>query len=214
MSFAAQHIRTAQTHLKKNDPRMREILRTVGPFTLKPQRDHFQMLARSIISQQISVAAARTILQRLVDFLQPQGLIPQAIATLAVPELRALGVSQQKAGYLLDLAQRVDAGRLDLKAISRKPDATVIESLIEVKGIGVWTAQMFLIFSLGRLDVLPVGDLGIRTAIQRQYGLRKLPDAKRIEALAKPWRPFASVASWYLWQTLKSTPKDSSRSDD
>ena len=208
MPFAAQHIRAAQTQLKRTDQKMRDVIRNVGPFTLKPRRDYFVTLVRSIISQQISVAAARTILSRLEDHLQPHGLQAAEIALLDLPTLRSIGVSQQKAGYLLDLAGRTNNGSLDLKAIARKTDEQVIEHLTQVKGIGVWTAQMFLIFSLGRLDVLPTGDLGIQTAIKNQYGLRELPKPEKMEKIARPWRPYASVASWYLWQTLKSTPKD------
>lgn len=202
MAISAQHIRAAQTQLKKNDPRMREIIRSVGPFTLRPKRHHFQTLASSIVSQQISTAAAQTILQRLQDHLQPQGWEPQAIAELDLETLRTLGVSRQKGTYLLDLAQHVASGRLDLKNVARKSDDAVVEALTEVKGIGVWTAQMFLIFSLGRLDVLPVGDYGIRKAVQLQYQLDELPTPAEVMVIAQPWRPYATVASWYLWRTL------------
>ncbi|MCE2791233.1 MAG: DNA-3-methyladenine glycosylase family protein [Planctomycetota bacterium] len=202
MAISAQHIRAAQTQLKKNDQRMREIIREVGPFTLRPKRHHFQTLASSIISQQISTSAAQTILHRLHDHLQPHGWEAQAIAGLDLETLRTLGVSRQKGSYLLDLAEHVSSGKLDLKTVSRKSDEAVIEALTAVKGIGVWTAQMFLIFSLGRLDVLPVADFGIRKAIQIEYGLDDLPTPSEITEIAQPWRPYATVASWYLWRTL------------
>jgi len=207
MPISAQHIRSAQTQLKKNDPQMREIIRRVGPFTLRPKSDHFQMLANSIISQQISVAAAQTITGRLLERLGRAGMNATAISKLDLEDLREVGISKQKGTYLLDLAQHVHAGNIDLKSLARKPDEVVIEKLTEVKGIGVWTAQMFLIFSLGRLDVLPVGDFGIRKAIQQEYELEELPLAKEIETLAEPWRPYATVASWYLWRAL-DTPSE------
>lgn len=185
---------------------MREIIRSVGPFTLRPKRNHFQTLASSIVSQQISTAAAQTILQRLHDHLQPNGWDPHAIAELDLETLRTLGVSRQKGTYLLDLAQHVASGRLDLKNVARKSDDAVVEALTEVKGIGVWTAQMFLIFSLGRLDVLPVGDYGIRKAVQLQYQLDELPSPAEVTAIGQPWRPYATVASWYLWRTLDNQP--------
>lgn len=202
MPISAQHIRSAQTQLKKNDPQMREIIRRVGPFTLRPKSDHFEMLANSIISQQISVAAARTISERLLERLGKAGMTATAISKLDLEQLREVGISKQKGTYLLDLARHVDAGNLDLKSLARKSDDAIIEQLTVVKGIGVWTSQMFLIFSLGRLDVLPVGDYGIRKAIQQEYQLDDLPSPKEIELLAKPWRPYATVASWYLWQSL------------
>lgn len=207
MPISAQHIRSAQTQLKKRDPRMREIIRQVGPFSLRPKRDHFRMIASSIISQQISVAAAKTILQRLQEHLEPNGWDAAAIAELDLETLRGLGVSRQKGTYLLDLASHVAAGSLDFKQLVRKPDDVVIEALTEVKGIGVWTAQMFLIFSLGRLDVLPVGDFGIRKAIQQQYELAELPSPAEVTEIAQPWRPYATVASWYLWRTLDAQPE-------
>lgn len=202
MPISAQHIRSAQTQLKKNDPQMREIIRRVGPFTLRPKSDHFQMLANSIISQQISVAAAQTISERLLERLGRGGLTASAISKLDLDQLREVGISRQKGTYLLDLAQHVDAGDLNLKSLARKSDDVIVEQLTIVKGIGVWTAQMFLIFSLGRLDVLPVGDYGIRKAIQQEYELAELPSPKEIELLAQPWRPYATIASWYLWQSL------------
>lgn len=207
MPLSAQHVRAAQTQLKKNDPRMREIIRAIGPFTLRPKSDHFQMLVSSILSQQISVAAAKTITGRLKEHLAADRFEAAAISSLDLDTLRTLGISRQKGTYLLDLARHVDSGELDLKSIARKSDETVIEQLTQVKGIGVWTAQMFLIFSLGRLDVLPVGDFGIRKAIQLQYELKELPSPQKIEALAEPWRPYATVASWYLWRTL-DTPAE------
>ncbi len=169
----------------------------------QPHRDYFQTLVRSIVSQQISTAAARTILQRLVDHVHPHKISPETMSQLDLQTLRTLGVSQQKASYVIDLTDRVLRGDLKLKTIQRRSDEEVIAQLVQVKGIGVWTAHMFMIFSLGRMDVLPVGDLGIRNAIQKAYELEESPKPAKIEEIAQPWRPYSSIASWYLWRSLE-----------
>ncbi|MDG2014868.1 MAG: DNA-3-methyladenine glycosylase [Pirellulaceae bacterium] len=203
MPFAAQHIRDARNHLRKNDSVMREIVQTVGPFTVKTERDRFSSLTRAIVSQQISGKAAQSIWDRLEDLLAPQGVTAEAIQSQAVEDLREAGVSRQKGGYIKDLASRVATGELQLNLLGRKADEQVIAELTQVKGVGRWTAQMFLIFTLARLDVLPVDDLGVKTAIRNAYGLPELPGAGAIEEIAQPWRPYASVATWYLWQSLE-----------
>lgn len=203
MGFREEDIRAARQHLMRSDAVLKGIIQQVGPFTLKTERDYFQVLVRSIVSQQISTAAARTILQRLVDHLRPHKIAPETMAALDLAQLRSLGVSQQKASYVLDLTDRVRSGELNLKTIQRKSDEVVISQLTQVKGIGVWTAHMFMIFALGRLDVLPVGDLGVRAAIQRIYQLEELPKPTEVETIAGPWRPYASIASWYLWRSLE-----------
>ncbi len=201
MPFYAQHIRQAQVHLKVGDPVMRHLIRQVGPFTLKTQKHPFQSLIRSIIAQQTSVSAAKTIVGRVVERVGDP-ITPEALAELDIDQLRGLGVSQQKAGYCLGLTQCVLEGKVDLRNFARRSDESIIEELVQVKGIGVWTVQMFLIFCLGRLDVLPVNDLGIKNAIMKTYALKELPDVRQIEQLAQPWRPYASIASWYLWRSL------------
>src|SRR5262249_62150608 len=140
---------------------------------------------------------------RLVDYLKPDQLSPQSIARLTPEELRSVGLSSQKTAYLLDLANQVVCGDVRLDRMARMPDEDVIEALIQVKGIGVWTAQMFLIFSLGRLDVFPHDDLGVRSAIRNLYGLEELPDKEISHRIATPWRPYASIASWYCWRSLE-----------
>jgi DNA-3-methyladenine glycosylase II len=202
MPFHAQDIRAALLHLKRSDPTMRGIIRRVGPFTLKTHSDRFLLLVRSIIGQQISVSAAKSIMARLENAVAPNRISPDALSLFDAAKLRTLGISPQKAGYLLDLTQRSHDGQLMLAKVSRMSDEAAIEHLIQVKGIGVWTAQMFLIFGLGRLDVMPHGDLGIQVAIRKNYGLRKNPKPRRIDQIAKPWQPYCSIASWYLWQTL------------
>jgi len=182
---------------------MRAAIDAVGPFALRPQRDRFAMLVRSIISQQISTAAARSIRFRLIQFAGPEGLTPANLARFTADELRLAGLSPQKASYIADLAGKVDSGEVKLRQIGRLDDEQIIERLTEVRGIGRWTAQMFLIFSLGRLDVFPHDDLGIRSAIRNRYALAELPDKETAHAIAEPWRPYATVASWYCWRTLE-----------
>lgn len=182
---------------------MKRILKRVGPFTAKTKRDRFGTLVGSIISQQISVAAARTIKSRLVEAVGPKKITPDSILQLSLDELRAIGVSHQKTTYVLDLSEKVKSEIVDLAQIHRKDDEEVIEEMIQVKGIGRWTAQMFLMFSLGRLDVLPVDDLGIKNAVKNEYGLDDLPAGPQLTEIANNWRPYATIACWYLWQSLE-----------
>ena len=207
MPFYAQHIKAGRLHLQKNDPVMKRILKTVGPFQAKTKRDRFGTLVSSIISQQISVAAARTIRGRLLeaagDGKRTPKIAPQSLLEFDVDSLRAIGVSRQKATYVLDLADKVSSGAVELDDIHRKNDDAVIESLTQIRGIGIWTAQMFLMFSLGRLNVLPVDDLGLKNAIRKQYELDEVPGRSEMEDLAVHWRPFTTIACWYLWQSLE-----------
>ena len=160
------------------------------------------MLVYSIISQQISGSAATSIFKRLRKLAGPGGLNAANLAQFTVEELRSIGLSPQKASYITDLVRRVNDGTVNLRQIGRLSDDQVVEQLTQVKGIGRWTAQMFLIFSLGRLDVFPHDDLGVRSAIRIRYGLTDLPDKQTALAIAAPWRPYATVASWYCWQSL------------
>src|SRR5947207_12164449 len=198
-----QEIQQALRHLRRADPVLKEVIRRAGPFTLRRHRNRFRALVFSILGQQISGKAAASIRARLVDYLKPDEISPQSIARLTPVQLRSVGVSPQKAGYLIDLAERVASGNVRLDRMGRMPDEEVIESLIEVKGIGVWTAQMFLIFSLGRPDVFPHDDLGVRMALRNLYGLDDLPTKEVSHKIAAPWRPYASVASWYCWRSLE-----------
>ena len=202
MPFYAQHIKQGRLHLMKSDPTMKRIIKQVGPFTAKTKRDRFATLVHSILAQQISVAAASTIRQRLLKALGEEGLTPANLLQFEVDQLREFGVSRQKATYALDLAGKVHQGDVNLQSIQKHDDEAAIVELTQVKGIGRWTAEMFLMFSLGRLDVLPVDDLGLRNAVQHFYELDSLPGADEMESLAEPWRPYATIASWYLWQGL------------
>jgi DNA-3-methyladenine glycosylase II len=160
------------------------------------------MLVCSIISQQISGSAATSIFKRLRTLAGPRGMDAERLGKFTVEELRSVGLSPQKASYVTDLVEKVNDGTVDLRQIGRLSDERVIDQLTEVKGIGRWTAQMFLIFSLGRLDVFPHDDLGVRSAIRDNYGLADLPIRETAIKIAEPWRPYATVASWYCWQSL------------
>ena len=186
---------------------MRAVIDAVGPFTLRLERDRFGMLVRSIISQQISTSAARSIRRRLQELVGPEGVKAANLAQSTPDQLRSVGLSPQKASYVADLARKVNDGVVDLRQIGRLSDERIVEQLTQVKGIGRWTAQMFLIFSLGRLDVFPHDDLGVRTAIRNRYGLDDLPDKQTAVTIAAPWRPYASVASWYCWRCLALPPE-------
>jgi len=189
----------------RRDPVLAAIIKRHGPCALAEARDrfdHFTMLVRAIVFQQLSTKAATTIYNRLLERMPGGVADPRALAALSDAELRAAGISRQKATYLRDLAVRVAAGEVPLDSIDALPDEEVIEALTKVKGIGRWTAEMFLIFRLQRPDVLPVADLGILNAIQKAYRLRKKPTAKRLQKIGEPWRPYRSIACWYLWRSL------------
>ena len=208
MPYRSHDVAAAVKHLSKADPVLRRLIRRVGPFTLKTHRDRFDLLVRSILSQQISTKAARAIRLRLTDRVRPHGISPESISRLSEQELRAVGLSAQKASYLRDLADHALSGRLRLHQLGRLDDEEVIEQLIAVRGIGRWTAQMFLMFALGRLDVFPHDDLGLRTSLKELYGLADLPDKKTSHAIAEPWSPYRSIATWYCWRLgdLKADP--------
>ncbi|MDB2686346.1 DNA-3-methyladenine glycosylase [Mariniblastus sp.] len=183
---------------------MKKIIKLVGPFTAKTNANRFDVLVNSIVGQQISTAAATTIKGRLLEYLN-DGKNKYCLDKLkrqSAESLKEVGVSRQKATYLLDLADKVDSGVVDLKKIGRKDNEAVIAELTQIKGVGVWTAQMFLIFSMGRLNVFPSGDLGIKNGIQRFYGLQDRPTEEQMQSIAEPWAPYESMASWYLWQGL------------
>jgi DNA-3-methyladenine glycosylase II len=194
--------RKAILHLKKADPVMAAIVGRVGPYRIEYREPGFETLVRSIVFQQLNGKAARTIFDR-VAAAAGGAITPQALVAVPEAALRAAGLSQQKLSYVRDLAERTASGEVDFSALSALPDDDVIASLTHVKGVGVWTVQMFLIFALKRADVLPTADLGVRAAIQRAYGLAGLPKPAEMERIAEPWRPYRSVASWYLWRSLE-----------
>jgi DNA-3-methyladenine glycosylase II len=193
----------AIAHLRANDAVLAEVMDAVGPYTLKPSRHGFRMLVRSILSQQISMGAARSIRRRLERHLGTTRFTAAMVAPLSTAKLRSLGVSPQKAAYLLDLARKTVDGEVRFRRFHRFSDEEIIAELTQIKGIGRWTAQMFLIFSAGRLDVFPHDDLGVRTAIRNLYGLGELPDKETSQRIAQRWQPYCSVASWYCWRSLE-----------
>lgn len=182
---------------------MKETIRKVGPFRMTLHSRRFHFMVHSILSQQISGNVARAIGDRLHQAVAPDSLTPEALLRFTPENLRAIGVSRQKSVYLLDLAGHVAQGSLRLDRLGKKTDAQVVEELTQVKGIGVWTAQMFLMFVLGRLDIFPEQDLGIRTAIRNLYGLDGLPDKQTSLDIAEAWKPYCSIASWYCWRSLE-----------
>ncbi len=192
-----------QRHFRKADPVIYRVIREVGPYTLKPHRNRFGMLVRSIVSQQLSTKAANTIRGRLEALLAPAPLAADAIALLSKERLRSVGLSNNKAEFVLDLARKVAAGEVRLSTIGRKSDEEVIAELTKIRGVGRWTAQMFLIFSLGRLDVFPYDDLGVRAALRNLYELPDLPDKATAHAIAARWQPYSTVGSWYCWRSLE-----------
>lgn len=202
----------ALKHLRSKDHALREVIDRVGPFTLKVERNRFAMLVRSIISQQISTGAARSIRLRLEERVAPDGLTETSVACLSTDELRAVGLSFQKASYLTDLSQKVASGCIKLNQMGRLSNEGVIGELTQVRGIGRWTAQMFLIFSLGRLDVFPHDDLGVRSAIRELYGFNELPSKDECIAIAERWSPYESVASWYCWRSIDLKRQESADS--
>ena len=194
-------MRKAVLHLKKSDPVLRALVERVGPCRIEHREPSFDMLVRSIVYQQLSGKVAAVIFGRLLAAVKGE-LTPRRVLRLPHERMRALGLSNQKATYIRDLAERTKSGEVDFAVLPGMSDEQVIETLTRVKGIGVWTAQMFLIFALKRMDVLPVGDLGVRSAIKKEYGLTELPKPGDMEELARAWRPYCSVASWYLWRSL------------
>lgn len=195
----------AIVHLKQRDPVLRGIIEQVGDFNMQFLDPTMETLVRSIIFQQLSGKVARVIFRRLLDAAGGQ-LTAESILKLRPARMRALGISPQKTGYIRELARRTRAGEIEFECLPQMPDDDVITTLTVVKGIGVWTAHMFLMFALQRPDVLPTGDLGIRNAIRKAYGMADLPKPSAVEALGQPWRPYCTVASWYLWRSLDSIP--------
>jgi DNA-3-methyladenine glycosylase II len=197
-------MRKAILHLKKADPVLGSIVDRVGPYRIQYREPGFETLVRSIVYQQLSGRVASVIFGRLAAAVPGGKITPEGILKLTPARMRKLGLSKQKTTYIRDLARKTVRGKVQFETLPNLPDHEVIEHLTQVKGIGVWTAHMFLIFALQRPDVLPTGDLGVRAAIRKAYGMVDLPHPKQIEELACLWRPYCSVASWYLWRSLEN----------
>jgi DNA-3-methyladenine glycosylase II len=189
-------------HLKTADPVLGTIIDRVGPYKMQYLDPNFHTLVRSIVYQQLSGKAALTIFNRLIAAAKADPLTPESILKLRPARMRTLGLSKQKLTYIRELARMTRDGLVRFDHVTSLEDAAIIAHFTKVKGIGVWTAQMFLIFALRRLDVLPTGDLGVRAAIKRAYDLAELPTPAEMEKIAAAWRPYCSVASWYLWRSL------------
>jgi DNA-3-methyladenine glycosylase II len=196
-------MKQAISHLKQADPVMAEIIGRVGEYRIQFRPPEFATLVRSIVYQQLSGRVASVIFGRLETALKGE-ITPGGILKLRPERMRKLGLSAQKTAYIRDLARHTRDGLVIFEELHALPDDEVIAHLTKVKGIGVWTAHMFLIFALRRPNVLPTGDLGIRNAIRKAYGLEEAPLPKDVEAMAKPWRPYCSVTSWYLWRSLEN----------
>jgi DNA-3-methyladenine glycosylase II len=194
-------MRKAIQHLRRSDPVLGAIIEQVGPYAIAYREPGFETLVRSIVYQQLSGKVAKVILDRLL-VAAGGSLTPEAILKLRPARMRKLGLSTAKTEYIRDLARKTVEGHVTFENLPELSDAEVIEHLTQVKGIGVWTAHMFLMFALRRHDVLPTGDLGVRNAIRKAYGLEEMPKPADIELLAVKWRPYCSVASWYLWRSL------------
>jgi DNA-3-methyladenine glycosylase II len=197
-------MRSALQHLKKTDPVMAAMIERVGKFTLQYREPSFETLVRSIVYQQLSGRVASVIFERLHAAAGEKQLTPAGIMKLRPERMRRAGLSGQKTLYIRELAKHTRRGSIVFDELPELDDASVIEHLTRVKGIGVWTAQMFLMFALRRPDVLPVNDLGIRSAIKKAYGLDDLPKPPEMEKIAAAWKPYTSIACWYLWRSLEN----------
>ena len=190
----------ATTHLSKRDRVLRKLIKAYPDVQLRSRGDAFQALARSIVGQQISVKAAQSIWNRFAEAAAP--VSPASVVALSEEAMRACGLSGQKTAYIRDLATRFHTGAVHATRWNKMEDEAVIEDLVQVKGIGRWSAEMFLIFHLKRPDILPVGDLGLQRAMERHYNDGEPLTRDEMREIGKPWQPWSSVATWYLWRSL------------
>jgi DNA-3-methyladenine glycosylase II len=195
-------MKKAVTHLKAADPVLGSLIDHIGPCKIQYREPVFQTLVRSIVYQQLHGKAALTIYTRLADAAKADPLTPESILRLRPARMRAVGLSAQKLTYIRELARMTRDGHVNFDLCPNMGDDEVVQHLTRVKGVGVWTAHMFLIFALRRLNVLPTGDLGVRAGMKKIYGLAELPKPEEMERIASAWRPYCSIASWYLWRSL------------
>ena len=208
MKPKAAGFRKAIAHLRRVDPVMDEVISKVGPFnlTLRTAGTHFDALIRSIVYQQLSGKAAATIHGRVLLLFNPEAPLPPQILNVSHDKLRGAGLSNQKASYVRNLAEHTVNGSLPIESLHELNDEAIIAALTQVKGIGRWSAQMFLMFRLGRLDVLPDLDLGVQKGIQLAYRMRKLPTPKKVLEVGAKWAPYRSIGAWYMWRVLELPP--------
>ncbi|HEY6419758.1 MAG TPA: DNA-3-methyladenine glycosylase [Candidatus Binataceae bacterium] len=203
------YARAARAHLSKTDPVLARIIKQVGPLKMARRSERFQALVRAIIFQQLAGAAANAIYGRFVGlFGDAKFPTPAQVLAASDADLRKAGLSAKKALYVKDLATHVANDTLNFHRFARMDDEEIIADLTRVKGVGRWTAEMFLMFNLARADVWPVDDLGVRNAVKLAFRMRERPDAKRLRAMGERWRPYRSAAAWYLWQSLRLTLPD------
>jgi len=198
MSHSAAH------KVLKKDPKLAKIMKLVGEYQIRTSRNYYESLVEAIITQQLAGSAAKAISNRFRSLYGKSFPKPIDVINTSDSKLRKTGLSRMKIKYIKELSKAIEAKKLKMRSISKLSDEEVIEQLTRVKGIGRWTAEMFLIFSLGRMDVLPVGDLGLRKGIQLYNSADELPNAAEIEKLGEKWRPYRTVATWYLWKSLKT----------
>ena len=196
-------MRKAILALQSTDPVLAGIIDAVGAYRISYLEPDFEALVKSIVYQQLSGKAAATIFGRLREAAGDGRLEPRPVLRLTPARMRSIGLSKQKIAYIRDIASHTQAGVTNFEALRRMKDDEVMQALTSLKGVGAWTAHMFLIFALRRKDVLPVGDLGIRVAVQKAYGFQELPQPAQVEALGEKWRPYRTIASWYLWRSLE-----------
>ena len=206
-TLTKRSVLVAARELSAADPKLGAVIERVGPCTMlpSPEGSHFDAISRSIVYQQLTGKAAATIHGRFVERIGTAGLrpTPEQVLQHDIEVFRECGLSSAKTAALRDLAAHVVDGRLPVDSFDSMPDNDIVDMLVKVRGIGPWTAQMFLMFRLGRADVLPLLDLGVKKGAQRIHGMRKIPDEKKLEKLARSWKPWRSVASWYCWRALE-----------
>ena len=207
-------MKKAITHLKKSDAVLATIIERAGAYKIHYREPGFDTLVRSIVSQQLNGRAADTIFGRLQAAAKVDPLTPESILKLRPARMRSLGLSGQKMKYIRELARMTRDGEVNFEQCAALEDGAVVEHLTRVKGVGVWTVHMFLMFALRRHDVLPTGDLGIRMAMKKAYGLEELPKPAEMEKIAAAWRPYSSVACWYMWRSLEVKKESEVRSQE
>jgi len=208
MSTWTDNLASGAQHLAEVDPVLAKVIQSAPLPAFEPHKKYYQALIESIISQQLSVKAAATILDRFKQLFAADFPSPEEILEKDIETYRSVGLSRQKASYIIDLAQKVIDGTVKFDHLDSLSNQEVIDELVQIKGVGVWTVHMFLMFCMGRFDVLPVGDLGIRNGIQKLYDLQERPGDIEIEAIARTnnWHPYETIASWYVWHSLDNKP--------
>jgi len=203
-----ENFKKAANHLSKNDAILSEVIKNAPLPSFVPHKNYYQELVESIISQQLSVKAAATILKRFRELFSTDFPTPEKILATDIETMRGVGLSRQKASYIHDLATRVLEGSIQFAHLDSLTNQEIIDELTKIKGVGVWTVHMFLLFCMGRLDVLPTGDLGIKNSMRKLYDLPEKPTPEDMEMIAinNNWHPYESVASWYMWHSLDNAP--------